>query len=161
MNFLQHLKPPSGRGFTLVELMVVLVVIAVFATIAFPSYQGHVKKTRLHQAHSAMLQNSRAMDSAYQRKLSYKTNATTWMTLPIQETEYFCLRLIGNPRGAAEERYSLKAVALDVNNEPRVLKLDQDGLAVICQSSESRCTEKTPYFRGGSSVDKECTIFGA
>lgn len=34
------------RGFTLIEMMIVVVVIGVLAAIALPSYQEHVRKTR-------------------------------------------------------------------------------------------------------------------
>lgn len=156
-----YIRPRYAQGFTIINLMITFIILAILLCIAYPSYQNHIRKTRLYQAQSAILRNSQALDRHYQSKLSYKINSTTWMTLPIQETEHFCLRLVGNPRGAADGHYSLKAVAYDVNHEPRVLKFDQNGITLICKSSDSRCSESTPYFRSGSSVDKECTLFNS
>lgn len=38
------------RGFTLIELMIVLVVVAILSTIAIHPHQGEVEKTRIGQA---------------------------------------------------------------------------------------------------------------
>ena len=44
------------RGFTLVELAIVLALIAVLATLALPSYQGVVRKSRRAEAQAALLE---------------------------------------------------------------------------------------------------------
>jgi type IV pilus assembly protein PilE len=43
------------RGFTLVELMVTVVVVAILAAIAIPAYTGQIQKSRRTDARSALL----------------------------------------------------------------------------------------------------------
>ncbi len=65
----------SNKGFTLIELMITMVVIAVIAAIAIPSYGRYVQRsaraeaaTGLREA-SVFMQRFYAMNSAYDQKL--------------------------------------------------------------------------------------------
>jgi type IV pilus assembly protein PilE len=46
----------AQRGFTLIELMVVVVIIAILAAIAYPSYQDQLRKGRRAAAQSFMME---------------------------------------------------------------------------------------------------------
>lgn len=43
------------NGFTLIEVMVIVVVVAILATIAFPAYQSNVRKAKRNDAIEALL----------------------------------------------------------------------------------------------------------
>lgn len=46
----------SRRGFTLIELMVVVAVVAILAAVGYPSYQNHIRKGHRASAQTQMLQ---------------------------------------------------------------------------------------------------------
>ena len=51
---MHHLNPtPRTRGFTLLELMLVVVVIAILATVAVPTYSEFVQRSRRSDAREA------------------------------------------------------------------------------------------------------------
>jgi type IV pilus assembly protein PilE len=43
-----------NKGFTLIELMIVVAIIAILAAIAYPSYQEYVRKTKRIEMQAAM-----------------------------------------------------------------------------------------------------------
>jgi type IV pilus assembly protein PilE len=63
-----RLAVPSSRGFTLVELMIVIVIVAMLAAIAVPGYTSQVRKSRRTEARNALL------DAAAREERFYATN---------------------------------------------------------------------------------------
>lgn len=146
----------KSNGFTLMEIVVGIAIIGILIAIAYPSYQNHIKNSRLQAALKALNENSHALERHYAVHGNFKKNSTTWADLPITETEHFCIRMQGNPRGTNNEsQYTIKAVARDKSIEPRVLVVNQEQTAQICASSTSSCSEQD-YFANSSRADKDC-----
>lgn len=59
------------RGFTLLELMIVVAVIAILAAIAYPSYTDYVTKTRRAAAAACAMEAAHYMERYYTTKMTY------------------------------------------------------------------------------------------
>lgn len=64
------------RGFSLIELMVVLVVAAILLGLAVPAYQNYVKRSQAQVAAADLVALSLAMENLYQRQLLYPLPAS-------------------------------------------------------------------------------------
>lgn len=64
------------RGFTLIELMITVAVVAILAAIAFPSYQEQIRKTRRTDGKSKLLELVQREERFYTQNNTYTTNFT-------------------------------------------------------------------------------------
>lgn len=64
-----------SKGFTLIELMIVVAVIAIIAAIGYPSYINSIVKTKRAAAEGCVSQYAGYMERFYTQNLSYDQNA--------------------------------------------------------------------------------------
>ena len=64
-----------SRGFTLIELMIVVAIVAILATIALPSYQDYIRRSQLQEAFGNLADMRIKMEQFYQDNRNYGTNA--------------------------------------------------------------------------------------
>jgi len=61
----------KAKGFTLIELMVVVAIVAILAAIALPSYQEQMRKSRRAQAKADLTELAQQLERAYTINRSY------------------------------------------------------------------------------------------
>jgi len=61
-------------GFTLIEMMLVVALIAILAGIALPAYNNYVNRSKIKTAQADLAALSLNFENAYQRQLSYPTS---------------------------------------------------------------------------------------
>jgi type IV pilus assembly protein PilE len=72
------------NGFTLIELMITVAIIAILASIAYPSYQDSVRKTRRAAAQADLMKLASFMERTFTTSNSYASAA-----LPALGTEHY------------------------------------------------------------------------
>lgn len=81
----------KSRGFTLIELMIVVAVVAILAAIALPSYNEHVRKTRRTQAKADLSEIAQALEREFTLQRSYAGFPETFDQSPRTGTKYYTI----------------------------------------------------------------------
>ena len=106
-------------GFTLIEVMIVIVIIAILSAISLPSYQNYIIKAKIKEAQSNLIGLSLSVESNYQRQLKYhsksldsteslKEEFTTWS--PSSDSFSYSYKSVDNGKG-----FKLLATGKDKN----------------------------------------------
>ena len=99
------------RGFTLIELMIVVAIVAITAAIALPSYQNQIQKTRRGVAKADLIELTSFMQRFYTENNRFdQDRGGNAVALPFNEsptdgaTKYYDLTLV-----VAQSSYTLSA----------------------------------------------------
>ena len=77
-----HNHRRNPHGFTLIEVMVVVAIVGILATVALPSYQAHVMRTHRSSASACLTEQAQFLERVYTINLRYDQNAGVATALP-------------------------------------------------------------------------------
>lgn len=99
-------SPSSQKGFTLIELMIVIAIVGIISAIAYPSYQDSVRKARRGDAQAGLVEAANDMERFYTENNTYigvawPANITSdFYTLAISAQSLSAFALQATPTGA-------------------------------------------------------------
>jgi len=107
------------RGFTLIEMMIVIAVIAILASIALPSYESYVKRGKVQEATSSLAAERVGMEQYFQDNRTYigavlKANATKYWTYALSNLTATTYTITASP--AAGSGMTGYQYTIDQNN---------------------------------------------
>jgi type IV pilus assembly protein PilE len=102
----RDMKAVGQRGFTLIELMITVAIVAILASIAYPSYQQYVLSSRRAEAQSEMLTIQLGMEKWRANNSSY-AGATVSGVAPSVSNTYYTYSITGADASA----YTINAAA--------------------------------------------------
>ncbi|MBI2383662.1 MAG: type IV pilin protein [Gammaproteobacteria bacterium] len=103
------MRRSAGKGFTLIELMIAIAIIAILATLAIPSYSQYVRKSRRADAIATLLELQIRQEKWRANNSTYGTTAD--MNVP---TSSYYTYTVENP---AATTYTLKATATSTGGQ--------------------------------------------
>ena len=149
----------KAGGFTLIELMIVVVIVAILAAIALPSYSNYIRRGQLQEAFTHLADYRAKMEQYYQDNKNYGTGgvcanaatASTWNGfVPTGlNPRYFDYGCVLAPDG---QSYSLTAGG--AAGQPTVgyaYRINQDGLKETTMFAGAASTETCWLSRSATS----------
>jgi type IV pilus assembly protein PilE len=86
---------PVARGFTLIELMITVAIVAILASVAYPVYSGHIAKGRRAEARTVAVEASQWMERFYAENYRYDKNTKD---VAVTDANLFAGRFTQSPK---------------------------------------------------------------
>ncbi|WP_374435365.1 type IV pilin protein [Inhella sp.] len=134
-----HQKPQRAAGFTLVELLLAMVVIAILAALAYPNFINQIRKARRSEAVAALLAVVQAQERWRSNNPNYASDLTsTWPTG------------LGLPDKSSGQYYAIALSACAPAEPATCFVATATAMPGRSQAADQGCTQLTVIVKAGS-----------
>ncbi|MFN3581471.1 MAG: type IV pilin protein [Pseudomonas sp.] len=106
---MSRIKLRANRGFTLIEIMIVVVILGVLAAIALPSYREYVLRGNRSEGQSLLVEAAARQERFYAQNNAYVTDNANRARLGVNEARYANLYALSVGTAANDGGYTLTA----------------------------------------------------
>lgn len=85
----QPMSRQYSRGFTLIEIMIVVIIVGILAAIAYPSYLDHVRRGHQTEAQGQMMELAAALEAHRAKNFSYAGASISGLTPHIASNQHY------------------------------------------------------------------------
>ncbi len=121
------MKRFDAKGFTLIELMIVVVIVAILAAVALPSYQAHVVRAARVQAQTELLELASLQEKIFLNSNNYSPSVTA---------AYNGTSVGGLGRTSGQTNDGRYTLALNINTPSQTFVLTATPVAGLSQAGD-------------------------
>ena len=135
----------SARGFTLIELMVVVAIVGILASVAYPSYTSQVRKSRRSDAVAALAAVQQAQERWRANNVSYSSDVSSSIT---------GLKLVSDTTVASSYNLPSGYYSIAISDASgSAYTLAATGVSGSSQASDTGCTTLTVAVTNGTATN--------
>ncbi len=130
-------SPITRAGFTLIELMIVVVIIGILAAVAYPSYQNYALRTKRSDAKSALTELANRQEKFYAQCNDY--TGTVGGNFPTSSTVGACTTGTPGLGVSTTSKDGYYTLSITVSSAPRYT-LQAQAVSGKSQANDTGCT---------------------
>jgi type IV pilus assembly protein PilE len=125
-------KQSNPRGFTLIELMIVVAIIGILFMVALPSYQAYMQDGRRAEVQHFVLQQVSVIERQYTREGQYRDAGAAATEFTIASTDYYSFTYVPAASAGLNDRFTLtitpKSGSAQYGDKCGVMSINHQGI---------------------------------
>lgn len=127
------------KGFSLIELMIVVVIIGVLAGIGYPTYRTHIESTRLSEVKGQILELSAALERYRAQRFSYNGAVVATIAPDLANNPFYDVQLSGIEASTGYQVYEVLVTPKALMTGTGALRYNSRGQKCHDKANDSTC----------------------
>lgn len=130
------------EGFTLIEMLIVIMIISVLAAFAYPSYQDYVENARRTEMQGDIMMLASSLETYRSQNLSYGGAELSSLAPSLDTNDYFVVSLNQDPLPSGAQSFEITAVPKtgSMMEGSGAMRLNSEGQSCWSETNQTGCT---------------------